>query len=149
MKQIQIMTSSIIVTIITLLLLQYSISSISSFIVPAPTKNYNIIQHRNVQHDVINTIITKQSSTLFSEQSPREELSVFLEPTLTEERMKSLFAWVSRAFAGDDEYNNLMFAMAAIFGTNLPPNSLPLVLVERGKEYKKHHSLQLLFSLLV
>ena len=148
MKQIQIMTSSIIM-IITLLLLQYSINSISSFIVPAPTKNYNNIQHRNVQHDVINTIITKKSSTLFSEQSPREEISVFLDPTLTEERMKSLFAWVSRAFAGDDEYNNLMFAMAAIFGTNLPPNSLPLVLVERGKEYKKHHSLQLLFSLLV
>ena len=149
MKQIQIMTSSTIM-IITLLLLQYSISSISSFIVPAPTKNYNNnIQHRNVQHDVINTIITKKSSTLFSEQSPREELSVFLDPTLTEERMKSLFAWVSRAFAGDDEYNNLMCAMAAIFGTNLPPNSLPLVLVERGKEYKKHHSLQLLFSLLV
>jgi hypothetical protein len=75
------------------------------------------------------------SSRLFSEPasaSGREELSVYLDPKLTEERTKSLFAWVCRAFAGDNEYNNLMLAMAAIFGLNLPPNSLPLQLVEKA-----------------
>jgi Tol biopolymer transport system component len=68
-----------------------------------------------------------------NESQQENELSVFLEPKLTEERMKSLFAWVSRAFAGDEDYNNLMLAMAAIFGTNLPPQSLPLQLVQKGE----------------
>ncbi len=80
---------------------------------------------------------TSSTTSLKSENNnnnndSRQELSVFLEPKLTEERIKSLFAWVSRAFAGDDDYNNLMLAMAAIFGTNLPPQSLPLQLVQRG-----------------
>jgi len=46
--------------------------------------------------------------------------------------IQSLFAWVSRAFAGETEYDNLMLAMAAIFGTNLPLDSEPLLMVEHA-----------------
>jgi hypothetical protein len=75
----------------------------------------------------------KSTTTLFSEP-PEREISVVLEAKLTEERTKSLFAWVSRAFAGDDEYNNLMLAMAAIFGANLPEGSSPLQMVEKANK---------------
>ena len=74
-----------------------------------------------------------RSTKLHADESSNNELSVLLDPQLTDERTKSLFAWISRAFVGDEEYNNLMLAMAAIFGTNLPPNSLPVQLVERGE----------------
>ena len=71
------------------------------------------------------------TTTLFS-QPQKKELSVILDPHLTDERIKSLFAWISRAFAGDDDYNNLMLAMAAIFGMNLPLDSEPLLMVDKG-----------------
>lgn len=82
------------------------------------------------------------TTRLYSQDgSSNNELSVLLDPQLTDERTKSLFAWISRAFVGDEEYNNLMLAMAAIFGTNLPDNSLPVQLVERGEltEIQKYH----------
>ncbi len=75
-------------------------------------------------------------SGLFSQKDDNgssNELSVMLDAQLTDERTKSLFAWICRAFVGDEEYNNLMLAMAAIFGTNLPQNSLPLQLVDKGE----------------
>ena len=31
-------------------------------------------------------------------------------------KVDALFAWISRAFAGDPKYNNLMLAFAAIYG---------------------------------
>ena len=39
------------------------------------------------------------------------KISVTIETKLTDEKVKELFAWVSRAFAGDEEYNNLMLAI--------------------------------------
>jgi hypothetical protein len=54
-----------------------------------------------------------------------QEVSVYLDSTLTEERVTSLFCWLSRAFAGDPAYNNLMLAIAAIFG-NLPEDTQPV-----------------------
>ena len=38
-------------------------------------------------------------------------------------KVDALFAWISRAFAGDERYNNLMLAFAAIYGadTRLQP----------------------------
>lgn len=35
---------------------------------------------------------------------------------LDDAKVEALFAWLSRAFAGDDRYNNLMLAFACIFG---------------------------------
>ena len=61
------------------------------------------------------------------------EVSVSLDSQLDDERVASLFAWVSRAFAGEPEYNNLMLAIAAIFG-NLPENTQP---VQMAKEALK------------
>uniref|UniRef100_A0A7S3QJT1 BioF2-like acetyltransferase domain-containing protein n=1 Tax=Chaetoceros debilis TaxID=122233 RepID=A0A7S3QJT1_9STRA len=60
--------------------------------------------------------------------------NVMLDPTLDEDRVTSLFAWLSRAFAGEDSYNNLMLGMAAIFGTNLPLDSEPIQMVERANK---------------
>jgi len=34
---------------------------------------------------------------------------------LSDKRVEQLFAWLNRAFAGDDRYNNLMLAFAAVF----------------------------------
>jgi hypothetical protein len=64
-------------------------------------------------------------------QSPKQ-VSVYLEPTLTNDRVTSLFAWISRSFAGDSRYDNLMLALAAIFGTNLPPDSEPAKMVKEA-----------------
>jgi hypothetical protein len=61
------------------------------------------------------------------------EQTVSVETILTEERETALFAWVSRAFAGDDEYNNLVLAIAAIFG-NLPNDSPPKILLKKAME---------------
>ncbi len=59
------------------------------------------------------------------------EVSVSLDSQLDDERVASLFAWVSRAFAGEPEYNNLMLAIAAIFG-NLPENTQPVQMAEEA-----------------
>ena len=54
-------------------------------------------------------------SPLFAER-PREQ-SVLLDTTLTDDKVASLFAWIAKAFAADDpRYNNLMMAIAAVFG---------------------------------
>jgi hypothetical protein len=52
-----------------------------------------------------------------------------LEEAIDDEKVAALFAWVSRAFAGDDAYNNLMYALAAIFG-DLPEGSPILQMLE-------------------
>lgn len=53
-----------------------------------------------------------------------EQVSVTLEADLTDDKVETLFAWVTRAFAGDRRYNDLMVALAAIFG-DLPEDSMP------------------------
>lgn len=67
------------------------------------------------------------SSTTLQEQ----RLSVEVEANLSDEKVRALFAWVARAYAGDYEYNNLMIAIAAIFG-NLPRDSEPVQMAERA-----------------
>ena len=42
--------------------------------------------------------------------------SIKLDASLDDNKVEALFAWISRAFAGDPQYNNLMLAFAAIFG---------------------------------
>jgi hypothetical protein len=62
----------------------------------------------------------------------RESLTVRLDTTLDDEKIAALFAWISRAFEGDDDrYNNLMLAVAAVFG-NLPNNSAPALLLQQA-----------------
>lgn len=58
--------------------------------------------------------------------------TVQIEATIDDEKVASLFAWVSLAFAGDPEYNNLMLAIAAIFG-NLPKDSTPVRMLETAR----------------
>lgn len=59
-------------------------------------------------HDHFHSVVVKMAKD--------GEASVMLSTDLTEEKVKELFAWVSRAFAGDEEYNNLMLAFAVVFG---------------------------------
>ena len=64
-------------------------------------------------------------------------MSVILDPTLTDERAESLFAWISRAFDGEDDYNDLMLGLASVFGTNLPRDSQPRQMLERAEKMMK------------
>jgi hypothetical protein len=74
---------------------------------------------------------SSSSSSSIGAQDKTQEISVFLDMQLTDEKVTSLFAWVSRAFAGEGEYNNLMLAIAAIFG-NLPKDSDPVQMSEKA-----------------
>jgi len=60
-----------------------------------------------------------------------QQLSVRVDDTLDDDKITALFAWIARAYAGDDEYNNLMIAIAAIFG-DLPKDSEPVVMAEKA-----------------
>lgn len=60
------------------------------------------------------------------------ETSVTLSTELTDQKVTELFAWVSRAFAGEDEYNNLMLAIAVVFG-DLGSNSVAGQMANRLK----------------
>lgn len=62
-----------------------------------------------------------------------QQQTVLIDSRLDDDRVTSLFAWVSLAFAGRPEYNNLMLAIAAVFG-NLPETSLPVMMVKTARE---------------
>lgn len=51
---------------------------------------------------------------------------------VNEEKVSNLFAWVTRAFAGDPSYNNLILALIAIFNTNLDENAEPMKMLEKA-----------------
>jgi hypothetical protein len=61
------------------------------------------------------------------------DLEVTVNTQLDDEKISSLFAWVSLAFRGETEYNNLMLAIVAIFG-NLPLSSLPVQMMENARK---------------
>jgi len=65
-----------------------------------------------------------------SSSSQQEQQPIYLEPELTEERVTSLFAWVCQSFRGDSRYGNLMLAMVAVFGLNVPETSEPKLLAK-------------------
>ena len=48
---------------------------------------------------------------------------------MSDRKIEQLFAWVTQAFAGDDRYNNLVLALAVVFG-DLPKDSPPRGLLE-------------------
>lgn len=74
----------------------------------------------------------QQSSSSAAPQQPQTTVAVQLDTTLDDEKITALFAWISRAFDGDERYNNLMLAVAAVFGKNLPPNSAPALMLEEA-----------------
>jgi hypothetical protein len=63
----------------------------------------------------------------------KREQSVTLDSTLTDEKVASLFAWIAKAFSGDMRYNNLMIAIAAVFG-ELDDNHELRKMVEEARE---------------
>lgn len=77
---------------------------------------------------------TRSSHYLLLAQRQR---TVEIEAKLDNDKVTSLFAWISRAFAeGDDydpAYNNLMLACAAIFG-NLPEDSIPVQMARKARQ---------------
>jgi hypothetical protein len=80
------------------------------------------------------------SSQLFlsSSSSPNDggrnqRATITIDAQLDDDKVTSLFAWVSRAFAGEPRYNNLMLALVAIFG-NLPDESEPVVMAKEALE---------------
>jgi len=103
-----------------------------------------IVQQRNINSNNNNNSYKKNLNDIRIISSPgkytpttvlqaqnEREVSVYLDSELTDERVATLFAWVSRAFAGEPEYNNLMLAIAAIFG-NLSETSQPVAMAKKS-----------------
>jgi len=74
-----------------------------------------------------------------SEDVPPESIAVTINTTLSDAKVKRLFAWIKCAFDYDGSdrndvygyyYNNIELAIAASFGDNLPKNSLPSKLLD-------------------
>lgn len=74
-----------------------------------------------------------------SDEQPTGAISVTLNTTLSEAKVKKLFAWIKCAFDYDGSdrndvyahyYNNIEMAIAASFGEYLPKNSLPAKLLD-------------------
>jgi hypothetical protein len=67
--------------------------------------------------------LTKRRNRLkLHERQSDSSLKVQLNLTLTDEKIRALYAWILPAFEGDARYSNLMYAMAAVFG-NLPDDA--------------------------
>jgi len=62
--------------------------------------------------------------SLVRRTAPVLKESIRLDTTLDDDKIESLFAWVSRAFAGDRRYNDLSLAIAAVFGDLADGNPL-------------------------
>ena len=85
-------------------------------------------------------------NTLYSSKADDEQeaISVTINTTITETKVKKLFAWIKTAFEYDGSskylddtayyYNNIELAIAAAFGDNLPKNSLPTTLMDAALE---------------
>lgn len=89
--------------------------------------------NRNHHHH-LPTIPIPQPRSLTSTSLQQQQLSVQVEATLDDEKIRALFAWIARAYAGDVEYNNLMIAIAAIFG-NLPKDSEPVLMAGKALKF--------------
>ena len=89
-----------------------SVAITRSFLLIAPTKLAPTLRDRG-------RTSTFRSPVLHAK---RKQQVVELQVGLDDDKVAALFAWISRAFDGDERYNNLMLAIAAIFG-NLPEKS--------------------------
>jgi hypothetical protein len=99
--------------------------AVTSFVV-VPTSRLHL---RNVGIGSKN--LGKNPAGALYAQEKEEQLTVQIDATLDDAKVTALFAWVSRAFDGDDRYNNLMLAIAAVFG-NLPSDSEPVVMLQEA-----------------
>ena len=79
--------------------------------------------------------LSRRSVQLFEKKSDsKQEQAVRLDMELTDDRIRKLYAWICQAFYGnDDRYNNLMYAMIAVFG-NLPSDSPIIALLDRATQ---------------
>lgn len=66
---------------------------------------------------------TKTSPNTCSGPLRAGEQQIQVDTTLSDDRVTELYAWVSRALAGDPNYGNLMVGIAAVFG-DLPEDSV-------------------------
>ena len=76
-------------------------------------------------------------------QDGGQPIAVTIDTTLSDEKIKALFAWIKCAFNQNpyDQndayayyYSNIEIAIAAAFGNNLPKDSLPVKLMEMALE---------------
>jgi len=88
------------------------VSVVNSFVTPVP-----------LRATTVPTLSFESSSPLprFGKRNlfvvARAQLGVSIDyKSLDDEKVADLFAWVSRAFAGDERYNNLVVALVAVFG---------------------------------
>jgi hypothetical protein len=68
-------------------------------------------------------------------QAEKDQTVVQIDTFLEEDKVTSLFAWISRAFEGDTRYGNIMLAVVAIFG-NMKSDSAPVQLVQEARRYR-------------
>ena len=134
------MTSLPLFLLLLPLLLQGQRHSAAAFLTSSPpiiTKNH--IMHCDAYCNLSpHTLLSKSSTALFSSNDGPQEIAVTINTTLTDEKIKNLFAWVKCAFddGGDKDdvyayyYNNIELAIAAVFGDNLPKDSMPTKLLE-------------------
>jgi hypothetical protein len=73
------------------------------------------------------------------EEAPSEPIAVTIDTTLSDDKMRSLFAWIRCAFDRNPYdpndvyayyYSNIELAIASAFGNNLPKDSMPAKLME-------------------
>jgi hypothetical protein len=104
--------------------------AVTSFVV-VPTRRLRL---RNLGKGSKNNLgKNKNPAAALYAREQEEQLTVQIDATLDDAKVTALFAWVSRAFDGDERYNNLMLAIAAVFG-NLPTDSAPVVMLQEALE---------------
>ena len=118
-----------------ILLSAFPFVAVSFVVVP---ESYSGIGNDCVRSVSSSTTSPSPSKLVLSSSSPSNDESsrqatVLIETQLDDEKVTKLFAWVSRAFAGEPRYNNLMLALASIFG-NLPEDSEPVLMAREALE---------------
>lgn len=108
-------------------------STITSFVSPfhVPFNAFRTSQNGPKRVSLILSSNTLQKKIRLDTHLCQAQVSVRLEPQLDDDKITALFAWISRAYAGDPEYNNLMLAIAAIFG-DLPEDSEPVQMAQEA-----------------
>lgn len=90
--------------------------SVASFVVPRAKSSPSYTGIRDQFHHHLDHVAQLMANGGSQDDERQEKTSVTLNTQLTEEKVTQLFAWISRALAGDEEYNNLMLAIAVVFG---------------------------------
>jgi hypothetical protein len=88
---------------------------------------------------------SSSSSTSSSASSkPQQRQVLQFNATVSDDKLQQLYAWICQIFysnededdnedeKGDEQYNNLMYAIVAVFGTNLPSDAPMIRLLQRA-----------------